>query len=147
VTIEINGRNRYSDSALTEVTIRHSRYSHESGEIMVIKGGYIESRGDDGSFLLAAKHSNATDGEHDSAYVAYLEGGGLQWRHMMGPSQYFSAVILKGKFYTEDPTPEDECDSEHCEEKHGFLDFTPPTQKWVPGLYEIQIRYGVSDDE
>jgi hypothetical protein len=146
VTIEINGRNRYSNSALTEITVRHARYSGERGEVMRIRGGYIEERGD--GFVLAAKHMDATDVEHDSSYIAYLEGAGLQWRHMMGPVQYFTGVILDAKFYDEEPEPLDSCDVEWCSDKgHGFLDFIPPTQKWKPGLYEIEIRYGVNDDE
>ena len=148
VTIEISGRNRYASGPVSVLTIRHARYSGESGEVMTIKGGYIEGRGEGGGFLIAAKHQTATDEEHDSAYVAYLEGAGLQWDHMMGNTIYFTGVILKGKFYTEEPTPEDECDADWCEEKHGYLDFTPPVQKWTPGLYEISIRFtGADDDE
>ena len=147
VTIEVKGRNRYADNALTEISIRDHRYSGYHGEIMKITGGYIEQRDGSDTFVIAAKHMTATDEDHDSSYVAMLEGAGLKWDHMMGPNQYFTGVILEAQFYTEEPTPEGKCGADWCDEKHGFLDFTPPTQKWVPGLYEITIRYGVSDDE
>lgn len=142
MTIEIAGRTRYADGPTTEISIRRKGYHEEP--LLVIHGGLIEQRHDAGEFALGSKHLSATDNEHDSAYVTYLEGAGLTLDYMSAHGMTLNAVILKAKFYPEAPEPKDvgACDRPACQENpHGFLPFTPPTQDWKPALYEIDVRF------
>jgi hypothetical protein len=143
-TIEIQGRTRYASGPTTRVTVREDRFSSEP--LLVIHGGLIEQRDRSTEFVLGSKHMSATDEEHDSAYVTYLEGAGLALDHIGAHGITFTAVILKAKYYAEEPVPEDvgDCDYAQCmedEEKHGYLPFTPPKQTWKPGVYEIYVEY------
>lgn len=138
MTITIKGRNRHADTALTRVTVRDKYRT----EILVIEGGYIEKRGMAGEFVLAAKHPSATDEEHDSAYVALIDGAGLTWQDMLGPTHTFTGALLSAKFYAKDPTPEDSCEDCEGDEAHGFLEFTPPEQPKFPvGAYFIEVEH------
>jgi hypothetical protein len=123
------------------VSVRRNNFSEP---LLVIHGGLIERRDHSPEFVLGAKHQSATDEEHDSAYVAYLEGAGLALDHIGPHGVTFTAVILKARFYKSDPRPEDvgDCDYPRCQdEPHGYLDFTPPKQRWEPAVYQIEIRY------
>ena len=126
----IKGRNRWADHAMTKVTVRDSGGWED---ILVVEGGYLETRGD-GKFVLAAKHPEAVDEEGDSAYVLYMEGAGLQWKDMFGPEHRFNAVILKARWVSDE-------DAAAFIDEHGYLKFTPDPQKWTPDAYEIRIEH------
>lgn len=128
--VKIEGRNRYADEALTRIVIRRIGYGPGS-EVMVIEGGYIETSLSE--FTVSAKHPSADDEEGDSAYAVCLEGGGLQWQHMMGTTQTFNGAIFSARHW------EPGTDEAYIK-NNGYLRFIPPVALWEPGMYEIRVE-------
>lgn len=150
-TLVIHGRARHTTGPVSTVTIRERNSYREP--LLVLRGATIEQ--DTDRFRIGSRHMNATDVEHDSAYVALLEGAGrLSFESMLGTTMRFSGVLLSAEYYTTDPLADPGhatarhggfCDDDHCAESdaagHPFLPFTPPTQPWKAALYDIEVSF------
>lgn len=148
MTRVIEGRPRYGDSASPVITLTRAGYNEPEFEL---RGALIENRSRDGEFHIGVKHPSAVDSDHDSAYLAYFEGAGLTPPNIMWPTQIgFNCVLLSVKYYTDDPEPKDagECTYESCkDDPHGYLSFTPPEQKFKPGVFEVRVDFAPKEVE
>lgn len=132
----IKGRNRYSNTARTTITVKQGLEP-----ALVIEGGYIETRSH-GAFTIQAKHLTATDAEGDSCYVASLDGAGLTFTGMLGSRMTFTGALFSAKWVT---AAEEAALIEMRHDKR--LPFTPPVKRWQPGVYEIEVRYHADKPE
>lgn len=140
MTIKIKGRTRYSDDALATITIEDQ---WRQTTLFKIKGGSIDfQRRDLGTFRIECQHLTDTDVEHDAAKVAYFEGAGLNFDSVFMRSVHFTGVIMTTEYYPDGPpTDTERCEADWCNNEHGFMDFTPPKQKFTPQLCHITVDF------
>lgn len=139
--LEIHGRTQFAKKAPTCITIR----DRIQETVAVIHGGSIQ-QSTGGEFTISAKHPTATDVEHDSSFVAYLEGAGLQFDLMLPRRITFRGSLFTAQYWDDvDAQLDGSCHM--CDDPHPFLEFVPPHQKWTPGQYSIEVRFDPADED
>ena len=159
MTITIKGRAMYKSAPTAEVYLGR-RWEHND-PVYLIENVELDRR-NDGEFILQSRHPNGTDFEHDAARIFYLEGAGLEWVGLTGPTVEFRAVTLKVRHYpngleikegtdltgiVEDSgdfaSPVEMCTSEHCkDDPHVIMPYMPPKVSFKPQVIRIVLDFG-----
>lgn len=160
--LTIYGRARYKNSPTLTISEREW-----DDPIIRIVNAELDTRRERSDFSIKTRHEDGTDVEHDAAYLAIFEGGGLQFVETHANKVTFTCALVSARYYPEQFKLEDGADLssldvsfEHdkiytCDDNiwyhkegsdwpagHLIMPYQPPKQKWKAGLYTLTLELG-----